>query len=229
MYNLFKAEIYKLKLSKELLICTVGLFMLGLISVYYGGGTTGKETLSSQSREIFGLITCTLFCIIYIGRDFSFKTINHTLTAGHKRSKVLLSRYASYLGSCIVLLLINYLFMGGLYILFYGWGQSFTEAELYFVIVYVLIGIFFDLCILSLPFFICILIRNSSIATALSVGIIGIILSLSQMPWDTIAYCIGSKDTSLDVSPVVFSLFFIIITALLYFICNHNFKKLDIQ
>lgn len=119
--------------------------------------------------------------------------------------------------------------MGGLYILFYGWGQSFTEAELYFVIVYVLMGVFFDLCILSIPFFICILIRNSSIATALSVGVIGIILSLSQMPWDTIAYCIGSKDTSLDVSPVAFSLFFIIITALLYFICNHNFKKLDIQ
>lgn len=229
MYNLFKAEIYKLKLSKELLICIVGLFMLGLISVYYGGGTTGKETLSSQSREIFGLIACTLFCFTYIGRDFSFKTINHTLTAGHKRSKVLLSRYVSYLVSCIILLLINYLFMGGLYILFYGWGQSFTEAELYFVIVYVLMGVFFDLCILSIPFFICILIRNSSIATALSVGVIGIILSLSQMPWDTIAYCIGSKDTSLDVSPVAFSLFFIIITALLYFICNHNFKKLDIQ
>ena len=229
MYNLLKAEIYKLKYSKELLICIIGLFVLGAIAIYYGGGTNGKEALISQGREMFGLMACTLFAITYIGRDFSFKTINHTLTAGHKRSKVLLGKYASYTVACIIILLINYLFMGGLYILFYGWGQSFTEAELYFVIVYILMGIFFDLCIVSIPFFICVLIRNSSIAMALSAGVIGLIFSLSQMPWDTIAYSVGSKDTSLEDDSIIFSLFFVVSTTLLYSICNHNFKKMDIQ
>ena len=62
----------------------------------------------------------------------------------------------------------------------------------------------------------------------LSVGVIGLISTLSQMPWDTVAYSIGSKDISLGVNPIIFSLLFIIITALLYLICNHFFKKMDI-
>ncbi|MEG1312164.1 MAG: ABC transporter permease subunit [Romboutsia sp.] len=229
MHNLFKAEIYKLKYSKELIICIIGLFVLGAIGIYYGGGMTGKESLASQSREMFGLMACTLFAITYIGRDFSFKTINHTLTAGHKRSKVLLGKYASYTVACIIILLTNYLFMGGLYSIFYGWGQSFTGTELYFVIVYIFMGIFFDLCIVSIPFFICVLIRNSSIAMALSAGVIGLIFTLSQMPWDTVAYSIASKDASLGAFSIIFSLFFIIITTLLYSMCNHNFKKMDVQ
>lgn len=229
MHNLFKAEIYKLKYSKELLICIIGLLVLGAITIYYGGGTTGKESLASQSREMFGLMACTLFAITYIGRDFSFKTINHTLTAGHKRSKVLLGKYASYTVACIIILLTNYLFMGGLYSIFYGWGQSFTVTELYFVIVYIFMGIFFDLCIVSISFFICVLIRNSSIAMALSAGVIGFIFTLSQMPWDTVAYSIASKDASLGFFSIIFSLSFIMITILLYSICNQNFKKMDVQ
>lgn len=229
MYNLLKAETYKLKYSKELLTCIIGLFVLGAITIYYGGESTGKESLSSQSREMFGLMACTLFAITYIGKDFVSKTINHTLTAGHRRNKVLLSKYISYIIACMIILLTNYLFMGGLYSLLYGWGQSFNGSEIYFVIVYISMGIFFDLCIVSIPFFICMIIRNSSIAMALSVGVIGLIFTLSQMPWDTVAYSMGSKDTSLGATSIIFSLFFIVITCLIYLICNYNFKKMDIR
>ena len=229
MYNLLKVEMYKLKYSKELLICIIGLFVLGAINIYYGGVLNGREALTHQSREMFGLIACTLFATTYIGKDFVSKTINHTLTSGHKRNKVLLRKYISYIIACIIILLTNYLFMGGLYSLFYGWGQSFNGEELYFVIVYISVGIFFDLCIASIPFFICVIIRNSSIAIALSAGVIGLIFALSQMPWDTVAYSIGSKNTSLGTTSLIFSLFFIAITYLLYLICNYNFKKMDIQ
>ena len=134
MYNLLKAEIYKLKYSKELLICIIGLFVLGAINIYYGGVLNGREALTHQSREIFGLIACTLFATTYIGKDFVSKTINHILTSGHKRNKVLLSKYISYIISCIIILLTNYLFMGGLYSLFYVWGQSFNGDELYLLL-----------------------------------------------------------------------------------------------
>ena len=229
MHNLLKAEIYKLRYSKELLICIIGLFILGAINIYFGGIMNGKESLTHQSREMFGIMACTLFAITYIGKDFVSKTINHTLTSGHRRNKVLLGKYISYIIACIIILLTNYLFMGGLYSLFYGWGQSFNQAELYFVIVYISMGIFFDLCIVSIPFFICTLIRNSSITIALSAGVIGLIFTLSQMPWDTVAYNMGSKDTSLGATSIIFSLFVIGITCLLYLICNYNFKKMDIQ
>lgn len=229
MYNLLKSEIYKLKYSKELLICIIGLFVLGAINIYYGGGLTGKEVLSSESREMFGIMACTLFSITYIGKDFVYKTINHTLASGHRRGKVLLGKYISYIIACIIILVTNYLFMGGLYGFFYGWGQSFNGIELYFLIVYILIGIFFDLCIVSIPFFICMSIRNSSISIVLSAGVIGFIFALSQMPWDIVAYSLGSKDSSLGSTSIIFSLFFMFITCLLYLICNYNFKKIDIQ
>lgn len=229
MYNLLKAETYKLKYSKELLICIIGLFILGIITIYYGGESTGKESLASQSREMFGLMACTLFAITYTGKDFISKTINHTLTSGNKRNKILLSKYVSYIIACIIILLANYFFMGGVYSFIYGWGQIFNSTELYFVIVYMSMGIFFDLCIVSIPFFICVLIRNSSIAMALSVGVIGLIFTLSQMPWDTVAYSVGIKDISSGVTSIIFSLFFTVITILLYLACNYNFKKMDIQ
>ena len=35
MHNLLKSEIYKLRYSKELLICIIGLFILGAINIYW--------------------------------------------------------------------------------------------------------------------------------------------------------------------------------------------------
>ena len=43
MYNFLKVEMYKLKYSKELLICIIGLFVLGAINIYYGGVLNGRE------------------------------------------------------------------------------------------------------------------------------------------------------------------------------------------
>ena len=48
------------------------------------------------------------------------------------------------------------------------------------------------------------------------------------MPWDTVAYSVGSKDTSLGMTSIMFSLFFVASTTLLYLVCNYNFKKMDI-
>ena len=36
MYNILKAEIYKLKYSKELMICLIVLLILAIINTYYG-------------------------------------------------------------------------------------------------------------------------------------------------------------------------------------------------
>ena len=48
MYNLLKVEMYKLKYSKELLICIIGLFVLGAINIYYGGVLNGREALTAH-------------------------------------------------------------------------------------------------------------------------------------------------------------------------------------
>lgn len=229
MYNILKSEIYKLKYSKEFMICLIGLLILAIINTYYGsveGGARGA--LVHQSREIFGIIACSFFATTYVGRDLVTKTINHTLTSGHARSKVFLSKYLCYLIGCVIILLANYAFIGSTYGLFYGWGQVFNSNELYFLFVYVVVGIFFDICISSVSFFICILVKNSSISIALCGGIIGLILALTQLSWDTIAYYIANKDYSLGMIPFIFAISFVLGTSILYLICNHCFSKQDI-
>lgn len=228
MYNLFKAEMYKLKYSKELIISAIELLVLALIGVYYGD-TGGRDSLISESCEIFGLMACTLFAITYTVKDISSKTINHALTSGNTRGMILLSKYSSYIVACFIILLLKYIFMGGLNTIFHGWGQDFHGGELYFLVVYMLVAIFFDLCIVSIPFFICILIKTSSIAITLSTAAIGIILTLSQMPWITISYNIAMKDNSLGILPFILIGCFIVGTILLYLFSYYYFKKLDIQ
>ncbi|RDY27672.1 hypothetical protein CHL78_008080 [Romboutsia weinsteinii] len=228
MYNLLKAEIYKLKYSKELLICLVGLFVLSAINIYYGNIEGAKSTLASQSREMFGLMACTLFAVTYVGKDSLTKTISYTLTSGQSRGRVILSKYCCFLIASTIILIMNYILMGGLYSIFYGWGQLFNSEELYFLIAYIMLGIYFDLCIVSIPFFICILVNTSSLAMALSCGFIGLILSLSQMPWDTVAYSIASKDTSLGILPIIFIIGFLLVTIILYLACSYCFNNKDI-
>ncbi|MGL4912827.1 MAG: ABC transporter permease subunit [Romboutsia sp.] len=229
MYNLLKAEIYKLKYSKELMICLIGILILAIINTYYGsvdGG--GRGVLSHPSRVMFGIIACGFFAATYVGKDLVSNTINHTLTCGHTRSQVFLSKYLCYLLGCTIILLANYILIGGMYSLSYGWGVAISISELYFVVVYVLMGIFFDLCISSISFFICILIKNSSISNPLCGGVIGLILAMTQIPWDSIAYYVANKDYSLGIVPFVFVGSFVLGTSILYLIGSYRFKEQDI-
>ena len=229
MYNILKAEMYKLKYSKELMICLIGLLILAIINTYYGSGEGGaRAALIHPSRETFGIIACSLFAVTYVGKDLVSKTINHTLTSGHERGKVFLSKYLCYLIGCVIILLANYVFTGSTYGLLYGWGQVFNSSELYFLIVYMVVGIFFNICISSISFFICILVKNSSVSIALCGGIIGLILSLTQLPWDTITYYVANKDYSLGIIPLIFAISFVLGTGILYLICNYYFNKQDI-
>lgn len=228
MYNLLKAEIYKLKHSKELLICAIVLIILGGIGVYFGN-QCGRSSFASQGREMFALMACTLFAITNVGKDLSFKTINHALTSGNTRRMVLMSKYISYIIACIIILLINYMVMGGLNTIFYGWGEVFNSREGYFIIVYIVTGIFFDLCLVSIPFFICMVVETSSLALTLSAGVMGLILVLSQLPWETVSYTVASKDSSLGVVPFIFTVGFMAGTILLYLLCSFYFNKKDIH
>lgn len=229
MYNILKAEIYKLKYSKELMICLIVLLILAIINTYYGSVEGGaKGALVHPSREIIGIMACSLFAATYVGKDLVSKTINHTLTSGHARSKVFLSKYLCYLIGCVIILIANYAFVGSTYGLFYGWGQVFNSSELYFLIVYVVVGIFFNICISSVSFFICILVKNSSVSIALCGVIVGLILALTQLPWDTITYYVANKDYSLGMMSLTFAISFVLGTGILYLICNYFFNKQDI-
>lgn len=88
MHNLIKSEVYKLFHGKELIICIAAVMLFSIIMIAFGGYENGKATLTTESREIIGLVICTLFAVSYIGKDFTAKTVHHALTSGNARSKV---------------------------------------------------------------------------------------------------------------------------------------------
>lgn len=64
MRNLIKSEIYKLFHGKELIICIVADILFSIITIVFGGYENGKTALTTESREIIGLVICTLFAVV---------------------------------------------------------------------------------------------------------------------------------------------------------------------
>lgn len=227
MHNLIKSEVYKLFHGKELIICIAAVMLFSIIMIAFGGYENGKATLTTESREIIGLVICTLFAVSYIGKDFTAKTVHHALTSGNARSKVFCSKFISYSVACFILLLLNDIFMGFGYSAFYGWGESFAQQEMFFSFVYILVGILFDLCIVSIPFFICVLIQNNAVAMVTSFGAVALIIALSQMPWSYITERIAvHQGGSID---FIFLISFVVVTAVLNGLGVTVFRKQDIQ
>lgn len=227
MRNLLKSEFYKLVHGKEFGICIVALLVFSLINVAFGGIDGGRNALTTESREIVGLIVCTMFAVTYVGKDFTSKTVYHALTSGNSRGQVFGSKYICYEIVCLVLLLLNALFMGGIYSAFYGWGQPFNNNELFFAFIYPVIGAIFDLCIMSVPFIICVLLRNNSLSLVLSFGFIGLLIALSQMAWDYFAQNIAYSQFGIVEILCIF--LFLLVTSVLYFLSVSLFKKQDVQ
>lgn len=226
MRKLLKAELYKLLHGKELPICIAASFVLPVLMIVVGGYENGKLVLTTESREIIGLVIGALFAVTYVGKDFTSKTIHHALTSGAGRGQVLGSKFVSYQIACFFLLILNILAMGGGYSIFYGWGQRFTGEELFFAAVYSLSGIFFDLCILSVPFFICVLLRSQALSMAASFGMIGLAIALSQMPWTYIA--MQAAERRFGAVQLIYFLCFFLAVGILYAASLCYFKKQDI-
>jgi len=181
MLNLFKAELYKLRHGKELKICIAIVFVIGLLNVFLHGDD--EIGLLSFMSEIIGLIACALFAGLYLGNEFYKKTILYSVTSGNSRITVLLSKYLTYLIACIVILAFNALVMNGFYVAFNGWGQPVTGSAVSFILGYSIAGIFYDLCIISIPFLIVMLLKDTGISIVVSVVAIGSILACSEIFW----------------------------------------------
>ena len=196
MYNLLKSELYKLKYSKELKLTLLLICILGAITIYFHGNPTGRENLLDESTQIFSLIACAIFAGMFIGNEFSKRTIFHLIVSGHSRVSVLSSKFLSYLIGCIIIIVSNIIINGGLYTIFYGWSVPFNKPELIFTITYILINILFSLCIASIVFIIPFIIRDRTMATVTSAFIMGLFLTLSQVFWlnTTLNIANGTKD-----------------------------------
>lgn len=229
MFNLLKAELYKLTHSKELKICVLLLFILGLINTYFGGSDCARDSLIGESTDMFALMACTLFSGMSIATEFTKKTIYHPITSGSNRLAVLLSKYITYLIACLIFYVTTYLVMGPLYALFYGWGVPLTQTEITFILTYSLLDIFFGLCVASLPFFIAIQLKDTGISIAVGAVVMGLIFTTSQMFWQTAAVYIAHNPSQTISSSLQMTTLMLSIPILLLAIYSFLFTRQDIK
>lgn len=211
MRDLVKVEIYKLKRDRNLLIIALLIIIFGVINIVFQPNENGRLSFINEFKDIFALLGCSLYAGISIGSEFTNRTIQKKIVIGYSRSDVVFSKLISYFIGCIVLFLVSAIMFGVIYSIFYGWGQPLTIYEIIFIISYTLLDIILNLCICSVSFFIAFLIKDAGISTAISICVIGIIISFSQNAWTYVAYYLASN-TKIDFQSAFITISFCLIT-----------------
>lgn len=104
MSNLLKTELYKLFHSRY--FWGIGIFNLLLSSVLLldSKGKTSNLFLASLYNTPLLYFLIIVFASLFVGNDFSGKTLHLYIMAGHKRNRVFLAKVIVYQIGCIIIL-----------------------------------------------------------------------------------------------------------------------------
>lgn len=143
MYNLLRAEFYKLWRKKSFWGVTGFSVILGTILMLDRKGLDSAEDLfyaSLYSTPVLYLVII-IFCALHVGEEFENRSIRTYLCAGHGRGSVLIAKAVSYLTACIIILtapLVTALLAGAL---LFGWSRTVLPEQLLSQAVLILLGI----------------------------------------------------------------------------------------
>lgn len=166
MFNLIKSELYKLRFDRILIILAAMIFAVGVNNFGLQTVANGREAFTASTKDFVALFACAAYAGMAIGGDFSKRTIQKLVMAGHKRISVLVSKLLSYFVGCTILYIISTLFITLPYVLALGWGVDFTNGEIRMIIGTMLLSMLFHLCTATITFFIAFWIKETGIATA---------------------------------------------------------------
>lgn len=225
MGNLLRAELYKTTHRKILGICLVFVAIIELFNGFlHGGNQIDTMTLLG---EIIGLVTCALFAGIFIGNDFSNRTIIHNITSGKSRACVWLSKYMVFFVNSLIILFINTLAANVGVILFHGMKSGLLAANFIAILGYSMAGIFYDLCLVSIFFLVIMQVKDSGISIAISTVLVGAIISNSKIFWvDRLFPLLNSYTIKNDI-PIVSLLIITLLPFIIMLIGIALFKRKD--
>lgn len=190
MSDLLRAELCKITHTKALAICLAFTSGIELVNGFlHGGSQIGTMTLLT---EIIGLITCVLFSGLFIGADFSSRTMILTVTSGKSRSCVWISKYLSFSLACIVILIVNALAVNAGFLLFHGSDLVFHWTDFTSIVLYTFAGIVYDLCLTSLFFIITMQLKESGTSIAASTLLVAVMISNSKLLWVDRLFALGN-------------------------------------
>lgn len=143
MYNLLRAEFYKLWRKKSFWGVTGFSIILGTILMLDRKGLNSAEDLFYASLYCTPVLylVIIIFCALHVGEEFENRSIQAYLCAGHNRDCVLIAKAVSYLTACMIILtspLLTALLTG---VLLFGWNRTVLPEQLLSQAVLILIGI----------------------------------------------------------------------------------------
>lgn len=212
MGNLIRAEIYKIVHRKTLKICMAFIIVIEFLNAFLHGGTQlGTMTLLI---EIIGLMACALFSGLSVGAEYGSRTIFHTVTSGKSRGCVWFSKFTAFSVGCLLILAVNALAVDTGFLLFHGMGTEIVRhagSKIASMLTYTVAGMFYDLCLVSLFFFLAMQIRESGIAIAASAALTALIISNSDFLWVDRLFPLMNGDAAVELIPMGIFLIVILI------------------
>lgn len=139
MYNIICMEFYKLKRLKSFKIMLLALLSISLFFclslVYQGKNTNGMVGFTDAIWDNgLMMIFCSIFAGLFIGSDFTNKTINMQVSSGQKRDNVLIGKSVVFFVASSLIILIYPIMSAIIDTIYMGWGSPFTIDTVFYIL-----------------------------------------------------------------------------------------------
>lgn len=250
MYNLIKAELYKLKRQKLFIVLFLIVIALSSFSAFSEinlittptNPIMGKDSFANAFQDIFMLFVIAVFAGFYIGSDFSNRTIQAELSRGHKRADIVYAKAFVYSLSASALMLLYPTTVCIIHTITFGWGEVFNISSILYLFRITLLGSILNtgtaciyLCFAFLcrdiPKTICVCFAFPILFSAInstigkSIPIIGTILDYSTL--SQLKYIVIDRFSIESLFPVILSACITILITIT--ISNYFFSKAEIK
>ncbi|WP_185966712.1 MULTISPECIES: ABC transporter permease subunit [Clostridium] len=146
--NLFKLELYKLKKQKTLKVLLLLVILLSVLSAFseirilaeQGVSSSGKLSYEKAFQDIFMYFVCAVFAGLYIGADFSNRTIQSYLSSGHSRISIIIAKSLGFFMGTTIIMLLYPITVTIINTIKFGWGEPFTFLSFCYILRVALLG-----------------------------------------------------------------------------------------
>lgn len=250
MLNLIKAEVYKLKHQKWVIVLFITVIAISAFSAFSeinqltapDSPVSGKMSFANAFQDIFMLFMLAIFAGFYIGSDFTNRTIQAVLAKGHKRLELICSKAFVFSISAALMMLLYPITVCLIHTMTFGWGEPFHVNSLYYLFRVALLGsmlnmatayiyVCFAFICRDIPKTICVCFAFPVVFSAISstlgkqFPIIGTLLDYATI--SQLKYIVGDTFEIVTILSVVFSACLTIFAAL--FITSRFFAKAELK
>lgn len=109
MINLLKAELYKFKRNFYIWIVLLVMLLCYFPSLFGNTSSTFEVLIKNIEKDVMViLIALSIYSGLTLSNDFSNRTIMHYVSAGHRRSQIIISKFLNFYLTCIIIIVLYF-------------------------------------------------------------------------------------------------------------------------